>query len=185
MDRIPFSAPDANTSGIDPRTNGMSIFRNLFSKGKSTDIASDDAGFIHAEPISRKRMDLLWLDPPRLAQLERPILEHGVISVVIGDNTNLRDHAVNLEDYQWARQVEKVVDKAFAASESDCYHDAIRYYKEALLLAPGCDLFLMSIGSCYACLGQKQKAIMYLERAAEISPGNTRIRENLKNARGM
>jgi tetratricopeptide (TPR) repeat protein len=167
----------------------MGFLSQLFAKKQPT-VESDttlegDDTYLQAEPISRKRMDLLWLDPPRLAQLEKPILEHKVISVVIGDNTNLRDHSVNLEDYQWAKQIEKIVNQAFAASESRRYHDSIKYYKQALEMAPGCDLFLMSIGAGFANLGQKNKAIKYLERAAEISPGNTRIRDNLNNARGM
>jgi tetratricopeptide (TPR) repeat protein len=166
----------------------MNFLRDLFGK-KPTDVSSivtdEDFAFLQAKPISRKRMDLLWLDPPRLAQLEIPILEHKVISVVMGDKTSLREHNVDIEDYQWAKQIEKIVDKAFTASESGKYQDSIRYYKQALELAPGCDLFLMSIGAGYANLRQKKKAIKYLERAAEISPGNTRIRENLNNVRSM
>jgi tetratricopeptide (TPR) repeat protein len=152
---------------------------------KDSMMEGEDDAYLRAEPISRKRMDLLWLDHPRLAQLERPILEHGVISVVIGDNTNLREHNVDLEDYQWAKQIEGIVDQAYAASESRRYHDSIKYYKQALEMAPGCDLFLMSVGAGFANLGQMSKAIKYLERAAEISPGNTRIRENLRSARGV
>jgi hypothetical protein len=41
----------------------------------------------------------------------------------------------------------------------------------------------MSIGVGYVELGEKAKGIRYLERAAQISPGNTRIKDNLAKAR--
>jgi tetratricopeptide (TPR) repeat protein len=130
-------------------------------------------------------MDLLWLDPPRLAQLEPPLIQHGVVSVVIGDNSNLREHEITVDDFQWVKNVERVVDEAFSAGQRGNHEESIRHYKNALELAPGCDLFLMSVGASYAHLGQKARAIRYLERAAQISPGNTRIRDNLANARRM
>jgi len=95
------------------------------------------------------------------------------------------DYEISQEDYDWAKGIEKVVDEAFAAGQRNDYKRAIQYYKRALDLAPGCDLFLMSIGSSYAQLGQKSIALKYLERAAQISPGNTRIKNNLNNVRRM
>jgi tetratricopeptide (TPR) repeat protein len=128
-------------------------------------------------------MDLLWLDPPRLAQVEQPLIQHGVITVVIGDSSNLREHEITADDFQWAKQLERVVDSAFSAGQHGNHEESIRHYKSALERAPGCDLFLMSIGASYAHIGQKARAVRYLERAAQISPGNIRIRENLANAR--
>lgn len=164
----------------------MNFLRNLFGK-KPTNMPSvvtdEDAAFLQAEPISRKRMDLLWLDPPRLAQLGHQIAQHKVVTVTMGDKSNLRNHEITQEDFEWAKQVELTVDKAFALGQREKYREAIQQYKIALELAPGCDLFLMSIGVGYANLGQKAKAVQYLERAAQISPGNSRIRDNLNNAR--
>jgi len=40
-------------------------------------------------------------------------------------------------------------------------------------------MLLMSIGSCYANMGDRETAKRYLERAAQISPHNVRIRKNL------
>jgi Flp pilus assembly protein TadD len=128
-------------------------------------------------------MDLLWLDPPRLAQLARPLAQHKVISIVMGDSSSQREHEISQEDFEWAKQIEHVVDSAFAAGQRGNYAESIQFYKKALELAPGCDLFLMSIGAGYAQLGQKAKAVQYLERAAQISPGNARIRNNLAEAR--
>ena len=90
-----------------------------------------------------------------------------------------------MDDFQWAKQVERTVDKAFSAGQRGSREESIRHYKKALELAPGCDLFLMSIGANYAQLRQKAKAIRYLERAGQISPGNARIRDNLANAKRM
>ncbi len=122
---------------------------------------------------------------PRLAQLEQPLIQHGVITVVIGDSSNLREHEITADDFQWAKQLERVVDSAFSAGQRGNHEESIRHYKNALEFAPGCDLFLMSIGASDAHLGEKERGILYLERAAQISPGNTRIRDNLANARRM
>ena len=168
----------------------MNFLRKLFGKRPkvmSSVVKDEDAAFLQAEPISRKRMDLLWLDPPRLAQLQHPIAHaaahHEVATVTLGDSSNLRTHAITQEDFEWAKQVELTVDKAFALGQRKQYRESIQQYKIALELAPGCDLFLMSIGVGYANLGQKAKAVLYLERAAQVSPGNSRIRDNLNNAR--
>lgn len=165
----------------------MNFLRNLFARKQETSTATsdEDARLLQAEPISRKRMDLLWLDPPRLAQLQQPLAQHKVTIVTMGDSSNLRDHEITQEDFEWAKQIEQTVDKAFALGQRGNYRESIQYYKRALELAPGCDLFLMSIGASYAQLGQKEKAIQFLQRAAQISPGNSRIRDNLNNARRM
>jgi tetratricopeptide (TPR) repeat protein len=167
----------------------MHLLRKLFDKIQSMDTSNittdEDTIFLQAEPNSRKRMDLLWLDPPHLKQLEQPLAQHKVITVTMGDSTNLRDHDITQEDFDWAKQVERIVDKAYAAGQRGNYSKSIRYYKEALQMAPGCDLFLMSIGTCYAQLGQKAKAVQYLSRAAQISPGNARIRDNLTKIQRM
>jgi uncharacterized membrane protein YhaH (DUF805 family) len=153
-------------------------------KTATTDEMDDDM-LLQAIPITRKRMDLLWLDPPKLAQVQELVRQHNVITVTMGDSSNLRDHEITQEDVVWAKQVEKIVDKAFAFTQSRNHQKAIQHYKEALGLAPGCDLFLMSIGSCYAHLGQKNKAFRYLKRAHEISPGNSRIRNNMNEVQRM
>ena len=160
----------------------MGLF-DFFKSRKET--VGDDEMYLTAKPISRKQMALLWLDPPHLKQVGQKITEYGVITVTMGDNANLADYEISQEDYDWAKQIELVVDDAFAASQRKDYKRAIQYYKKALELAPGCDLFLMSIGSSYAHLGQKPIAVKYLERAAQISPGNTRIQNNLNNIKRM
>jgi len=164
----------------------MNFLRNLFGKGStSTPNSVDDDSFLQAEPISRKRMDLLWLDPPRLAQLEQPLAQHKIIAVTMGDSSNLREHEITQEDFEWAKHVEKIVDKAYTSGQRGNYKESIQHYKKALELAPGCDLFLMSIGVSYFQLGEKEKAIQYLKRANMISPGNSRIRDNLNSAQRM
>ena len=144
-----------------------------------------DEAFIRATPISRARMDLLWLDPPHLAELEAPLAEHGRTTFRMETSGGARDHSITQSDYEWAKSVEAVVDKAYAAGQAGLYDVAIRCYKEALGLAPGCDLFLMSIGSCYAMLGNVGAGLSYLTRAAELDPDNGVISMNLRDVRGM
>jgi tetratricopeptide (TPR) repeat protein len=120
-----------------------------------------------------------------LIVIAKAAAHHKVATVTLGDSSNLRTHEITQEDFEWAKQVELIVDKAFALGQRNKYRESMQQYKIALELAPGCDLFLMSIGACYANLGQKAKAVQYLERAAQISPGNSRIRDTLNNARRM
>lgn len=155
-------------------------------KNKKTEKNSEgDAFFIQAEPISKTRMNLLWMNPAQLAQLEKPLTQYNVVSFALESDSGMEEVDVTAEDYQWAKQIEKIVDLADAAAKRKDYAKSIQYYKEALRLAPGCDLYLMSIGTSYAYLGEKDRAIQYLERAAKISPNNSRIRENLANAKRL
>jgi len=166
----------------------MSLLRDLL-KDKKAPAASDgpavdeDAVLLGAEPISRKRMDLLWMDPPHLAQVGAALVRNETVRVQMGFGSSVREHDIVREDYSWAKEIETIVDRAFDAGQRGDHLRSIEAYKEALRMAPGCDLFLMSVGTNYALLGQKAKAIAFLERAAAISPGNDRIRENLERAR--
>lgn len=164
----------------------MSFLRRSQDRNQSaaTPNPDGDSAILEAEPISRARMDLLWLDPPHLAQVEKAMGGDAVITVTMGgDSSQMRDHDITREDIAWAKQIEKLVDIAFAAGERGDYRKSIEHYKKALALAPGCDLFLMSIGVGYAYMGEKAKALRYVERAAGISPDNSRIRDNLAQVR--
>jgi tetratricopeptide (TPR) repeat protein len=87
------------------------------------------------------------------------------------------------EDVDWAKKVNVYALKAEKASRAGKRQEAIALYKDALRLAPGCDLFLMSIGCCYANMGEVARGLQYLERAHEISPGQERITRNLVGVR--
>jgi hypothetical protein len=140
-----------------------------------------DAAFLTAEPISRKRMDLLWLDPPHLAHVGQLLAQQQVITITMGAGSAVQDHEITREDFEWAKRIERIVDKAYSAGQDGRFPDGIRLYKEALRQAPGCDLFLMSIGVGRAQIGEKARGIRFLERAVQISPGNMRIRKNLEH----
>ena len=139
---------------------------------------ASDLALLRATPISRARMDLLWLDPPHLAALRRQVGADGRVTLAIEDGTETRSHTLTIADLDWAKRIEAIVDQGFAAGELGMYQDAIGFYREALALAPGCDLFLMSIGSALAMLGDLDAGAAFLARALEISPTNARIRGN-------
>ena len=164
---------------------GAIVFFLMIRPKQKKQKEQQDTTYLTAEPISRKRMALLWLDPPNLKQVGKIITEHGSATVRMGDSANMMDYEISQDDYDWAKQIEFVVNDAFSAAQRKDYEKTIQYYKKALDLAPGCDLFLMSIGSAYAHLGQKSIAVKYLERAANISPGNQRIKDNLNNIKRM
>jgi tetratricopeptide (TPR) repeat protein len=164
----------------------MAFLRSLFGKKQpgntSSAIADDDTVFLQAEPISRKQMILLWLD---LDSLQLALVQNPSLYIQVSDADSDRGyHEITQVDIEWAKPIISVVDKADSANQRGNCKEAIQHYKKALKLVPGCDLLLMSIGSCYFNLGEKAKAIQYLERAAQISPGNSRICNNLNTVRG-
>ena len=63
---------------------------------------------------------------------------------VAGDGVRANHHVLTREDIQLAKQIERIVDKAQSAGAQDDYRNGVRYYKEVLKLAPGCDLFFPS-----------------------------------------
>lgn len=150
--------------------------------GSSTAAATPkdyDDQLLAANPISRNRMRLLWLEPNQLTVVDKELGGDQQATVVVGEGPNTREYTITRDDLALAKRVEPIIDRAYKAAQSGKYEDAIQYYQDALLLAPGCDLFLMSIGSLYARMGQKERGIKYLKRAAEISPDNPRIKDNL------
>ena len=131
------------------------------------------------DPISRERMDMLWMDAEELEVLQ--IAVEGKHEVFIGpEKGGSRKLTVTREDVEWAKSVDRIAAKAAKASSRHDFITAIKYYKEALKLAPGADIYLMSIGSCYANMQQLQEALLYLNRAHEISPNNRRVSKNLR-----
>lgn len=148
----------------------MGIMKRLFG------VRDDDA--LIAEPISRDRMDLLWLDDAGL-QVLRSSLGTSNVTVLPDDQGGVRKLRVSADDLEWADRVKIIAKKASAASARENYPEAIKFYSEALKLAPGCDLYLMSIGCCYGNMGQVRKGLPWVQRAAEISPQNARIQRNL------
>ena len=83
----------------------------------------------------------------------------------------------------WALRVDAIAGEAESAFRSGDVLVAIERYRDALQEAPGCDVYLMSMGTCYAELGALRDAVRYFERAAQISPQNAQIARNLAGAR--
>lgn len=159
------------------------LITNIFKKKEQKEIVKTckDSALLKAVPISRKRMDLLWLHPLSLSRMMEWVSQHDA-PVIVGDGFDERIHEVSYNDLLWAKQIEPVIDKASAAYQSGDYKQAIAYYKKALEFAPGCDVYLMNIGTTYARLRNRRKAVKYLKRAATISPESFRIRDELREA---
>ncbi len=146
-----------------------------------------DEALLSATPIPRAKMELIWLDPQKLKQLATVVQEGGgkaVTTFYDSADGDRREYEISENDIRWAKKIEKVVDSAFSAGQQRRFEESLKYYKRALLMAPGGDLFLMSIGVCYVQMGEKERGLRFLERAAKISPINGRIRKNLRIARG-
>jgi len=61
--------------------------------------------------------------------------------------------------------------------------ESIRIYEQIIKKAPFDSISMLSIGVCYANLGNGRKAISYVEKALKINPNNQRIRDNLNGIR--
>ncbi len=147
-----------------------------------------DAELLAAPAVSRARMELIWVDPPKLRDLAAKVkAAGGRVTTMFYDSADddRREYEITREDIRWAQGIEKLVDFAYAAGQEGRFQEAVLFYKQALTLAPGGDLFLMSVGVGYVQLGQKERGLRFLERAARLSPTNGRIQRNLQAARSQ
>jgi tetratricopeptide (TPR) repeat protein len=137
--------------------------------------------------LTRQQMDLLWMDRPGLAILKASLANPDVAVVGSDDTLGLRDQrkGTRVQDIEWAEKVMTIAEQAAAAAERGLHATAVRLYKQALEQAPECDLYLMSIGACYARMGNPREGLPTLERAAKINPNNDRIQRNLAAIRQM
>jgi tetratricopeptide (TPR) repeat protein len=143
---------------------------------QGTPVRSGDEEFVHAAPLAPSRRRLLWMDPAALNLLVNSF-------TVIHEGSQLIEVQYSEHDIQWAKRVNEYAVRAEQAGRASQFQQAIELYKAALRLAPGCDLYLMSVGCCYANLGDLRRGLNYLERANEISPGQKRITQNLQGIR--
>lgn len=58
----------------------------------------------------------------------------------------------------------------FEFMEKHEFHDAIPYYKKAISINPDPPQPYGNLGICYACLGEKETALSYIDIALEINP---------------
>jgi tetratricopeptide (TPR) repeat protein len=144
------------------------------------------------QTISRERRDLLWQDPATFegaasgGSLMDILAQGGATFVTIGGGGEVRSSAGPApKDTAWVRKVNERAVSARSAAEAGDYEAAISRYRAALELAPGCDLYLMSVGVCYAKLGHPEAGLPYLVRADRTSPGNEQIGANLDGVREL
>jgi len=160
---------------------------------------SDIDAELRATPISRDRMDLFWLDRGVLRMMETVFDNRDKYSNIVGLSVDgpygvnpfesivgrINAGAITADDIDWALSVDAIAAKAEDAGQAGNYVKAIDLYRQALRHAPGCDLFLMSMGSCYAGLDQLGAALRYMKRAAEINPKNPQIAGNLASCKAQ
>lgn len=160
----------------------MGIWDKLFgkqgAKANDTALGLEQMEELTVQPISQERMCLLGVDPQHLSLMEIS-LAPGILIMTDDGAGGVCELHPTPEDIQWAKKVDVHAAKAQEAGERGNHQAAIQHYREALKLAPGYDQYLMSVGCCYANMGQLRIGLKYLQRAAEISPNNERIRNNL------
>ena len=159
----------------------MSGLKKLFPGGWGTRFPGKLRLFPEWMRLTRPQMDLLWMDREELAALKASLENPGLPASGPRDNggVSTQKKDITIRDIQWAEKVMIIAEQAAAASRRKDYAKAIGLYRKALKHAPDCDLYLMSIGACYANMGQPSRGLPYLKRAAKISPKNARIQANL------
>jgi Tetratricopeptide repeat len=165
---------------------------------RPADPAAKVAADLSAAPLARKLMNLLWIGPAQLEVLEAvakgAYANVAVESLASDEPTPAADlfktvarqvgeGQITADDIAWALRVDGMAGEAEDAFRRGDVLDAIERYRDALKEAPGCDVYLMSMGTCYAELGALRDAVRYLERAAQINPQNAQIARNLAGAR--
>lgn len=164
----------------------------------ATRMADIEAGVqrdLSAAPISRARMDLLWLAPHIMQAFHQTLRAGQQISIMNRTgaqeddllygriNEHFRRGEVGAADLEWAMRVDAIAEQAQMLGEGERPLDGIAKWREALAEAPGCDLYLMSMGAMFGALGMHAIAVRYLERAVQLNPQSPRIARNLAAAR--
>jgi hypothetical protein len=162
---------------------------------RPTDPAAKIAADLSSAPLPRKLMNLLWVGPMQL-ELFKTLAKGTYQKVSVASDgsapaadlfatimRSISEGQVTAQDIDWAIKVDEIAGEAERAFKNGDVLDAIEKYRDALQDAPGCDVYLMSMGTCYGELGSLQTAVRYYERAAQISPQNAQIARNLANAR--
>ncbi len=169
-------APQAGTSDLSTKESGRP--------------ASDDVDELLRQSPDPRRTYLLQvllnLPPEDALRLVKAAVsrqpDHDLVKFVFGDEGIEMefDHRNYAEaDVQWAEQVFNVAREAEVKARSRRFREALPLLKRALRMSPGHDLLLLTLGVCYAELGELGTAIRILERAHHLYPSNSRIRRNL------
>lgn len=151
---------------------------------------------LSAEPLQRWKLDLLWVGPAVLHHLRTlaTMAEQGEAAYqTIGEGEEearvgrlaelVVSRQITVADIDWAIGVDSIAGEAERLAGDEDRFGAINHYRAALRQAPGCDVYLLSIGVCLFHLGAAGDALKYLQRAREIDPANLRIRRNLEGLR--
>jgi len=106
-------------------------------------VDGDDSQYLKAQPISKKLMYLLWLagDSRKLQEIIRYLEQNETVLVVMGDSSTQKEWEITRGDLKFALEVRPIELRAYALGQSGKYIQSLRYYKQALKLAPGCDLY--------------------------------------------
>lgn len=150
-------------------------------------IAAQITAEVTATPISRARMNLLWIGEKGLSDF-RTIAEKRYAVELVGEGEfsmrfgrvadDIEAGRTTVMDIEWAIGVDRIAGLAEDYRDQDDMLGAIQEFHKALRMAPGCDVYLMSMATLYANLGMMPEALRYIRRATEISPTDERIARN-------
>ena len=115
----------------------------------------------------------------------RAVLDARRAKARLAANTAALRLAAKMSDEDLARALELVNlnRQAQQASSRGDHRAAVACFEKVVAEAPFDSIALMSLGVQYAFLGDRARAIEYLERAARADPSNRRIRDNLEAVR--
>lgn len=128
---------------------------------------------LSAKPVSETRRMLLWMGPEQLAMLKQAADCQGSVDVATPEGGTML--TVSKSDIEWAIRVDRLAEPASRAAQRRRHKEAIGHYLTALAEAPGTDIYLTGVGSCFAMLGDKKNPLRFPLRAHEINPLNQQI----------
>ncbi len=128
------------------------------------------------------RAALFWLTTEELRILRMAV--HTTTKHFIDDGAGgARELRVTADDVEWALAISPELDRAKISEDQGDYTTGVKIYEKALADAGPSDYILMRIGICYARLGEWRRALLHLERGADLSPTNTEIRRLIDECR--
>ncbi len=154
--------------------------QNLQSKSRLSDQKTTRRGerlvrSNHIDNITREQQEALWMQPMALFAIS---LGNSDTYKLSGDA--ITKSSVGLEVSKWAQPIVDLVVKGDELATQGRYQEAIRMYEKVLTKAPNAAIALMSIGSCYAAMGNKEEAHKWMLQARSADPKNERIAQNLQ-----
>lgn len=158
----------------------MSILKNIFGSSQNNE-TEDIRELINTEPKSTHLQNLLSL-PHNIAPAIFSSISNGKAMDYTDAETRTtiafepKDYTE--DDITWAREVMALISEGENLANAGSCEKAIPVLIDALKIAPGNDLILLTLGVCYAKIDKFRIALEIMKKAKLLYPHNKRISNN-------